>query len=945
MALLEIFKSKPKWMHSDAEVRAEAVRALPSEEQSVLATIARTDADAHVRRLALRRVKGVSVLAEIVGAEADPGVRDDAAATLLAALMGEGDETAHTSALAALSEAKHLVAAAKGARLEPVRRLALERLTDPKAIAAVAREAADAAQRLLALARLSEPSLRASVAQSSEHKDVALAALELIDDRGALKGIVARAKVKAVARRAKALLDARAAEPEPLPPGERHARLAQICRTLEGLVHSKDWGTVAEQVVSAEKAWAELAPCSGDEALTERYEAARRAVHAGLHKLEQEQSEKERQAETQRRAVAARLTLVSQAEALSGEDALARLDELRSAFTRLAPTDDPEAGALGKRFEAVCDALRVRVESGAAAAERELRRDALLTEAECLAVAEDLAAARTRLSAIEREWAALSAGRKEDETARFDAARARLAEREAAERAQRAEKEKANLERLSALARRLEKLAEAENLNFKDASRCLREGLSALADPGPLPTRRDRDALLARLEAARKKLYPRVQALKEDEDWKRWANVSLQEELCARIEALVDVQDLDEVARKVKEIDAQWKTTREVPREQGEALRERFRVPRETVGARLTAHFARLDAERAENLTRKEALCEQVEALAESTEWARTAEAIRKLQADWKGIGPAPRDGAEAIWRRFRKACDHFFTRFKQHRQSRVAEWAENLARKEALCARAEALAGSEDWDRAAAELRGLQDEWKKVGAVRRNKADLVWERFRKACDAFFERFKHKDEITATAALAERETVCRGIEELLPQEASDPAPPPADLAARVQAFQAAWRKPPRASEEALAPLAARFEQACLRLVELYPQSFAGSDLDPEAARKKLEKLCARVEAIVGECAPVAPAAGAGDLAERLRSALAANAMGGQAERETRWHAFKEEVEAARAAWRRVGLPPAGMAQPLAERFRVACDRFFALKPRGAREERRRADAR
>ena len=102
---------------------------------------------------------------------------------------------------------------------------------------------------------------------------------------------------------------------------------------------------------------------------------------------------------------------------------------------------------------------------------------------------------------------------------------------------------------------------------------------------------------------------------------------------------------------------------------------------------------------RAENLAKKIALCEQAEALAESTDWIQTADAIKKLQADWKAIGPVSRGREKAIWDRFRTACDRFFTRRHDDLAQRKGVWAENLAKKDALCARAEALAESTDWD------------------------------------------------------------------------------------------------------------------------------------------------------------------------------------------------------------------------------------------------------
>jgi hypothetical protein len=80
-----------------------------------------------------------------------------------------------------------------------------------------------------------------------------------------------------------------------------------------------------------------------------------------------------------------------------------------------------------------------------------------------------------------------------------------------------------------------------------------------------------------------------------------------------------------------------------------------------------------------------------------------------------------PRDQGQAVWQRFRAACDRFFTRRKQDLSERKHEWAANLARKEAICAKAEELAQSSDWTTAASELKRLQAEWKTIGPVRSN--------------------------------------------------------------------------------------------------------------------------------------------------------------------------------------------------------------------------------
>ena len=137
----------------------------------------------------------------------------------------------------------------------------------------------------------------------------------------------------------------------------------------------------------------------------------------------------------------------------------------------------------------------------------------------------------------------------------------------------------------------------------------------------------------------------------------------------------------------MRELQARWKQVALAPRAQGEAMWRRFKTAQDDVFARTSQHLAAQNEERGANLLKKQALCERAAAMADSTDWVKTAAEIQQLQADWKTIGPVSRGHEKAIWERFRAACDRFFTRRQEDLKHRKEEWSANLAKKEELCA------------------------------------------------------------------------------------------------------------------------------------------------------------------------------------------------------------------------------------------------------------------
>jgi hypothetical protein len=931
MALLERFRTKPLWQHEDPSVRAEAVRSLPAAEKDTFLALFHGDPELSVRKAALRRIADVPTLVRAAREDAAPAIREEAASLLLRLATETADASAASEAAAALSEPRHLVALVRGSRHAAVRETALARLGDARSLASVAKTAEDPALRMAAVGRLTEAASLLDVALRCEHREAAVAALERIQDPESLKEVAAHARQKAAARRARTLLEQLTGHPQAVTPEERKTRAHELLRGLEGVHSSTDWEHVAGELTSAEAEWTSL-QASSDAALQARFEAASAALRSRLEGHERAEAESRARARLLERALAARRALCERIEALTGDDAPARLDEARAEWAALEAVEAAQLAELQARFEKAAAGCRARHESWT----RDEARRSRLTElaAELYAVAQAGGAdAGAKAAPLRKEWETLRAQAPvaNDLELTVKAALARLGERSAHDREERDRRARENQKRLEALCAQAEAFAKAEGLQLKDAERCLREIRAALTTPGPLTTKKDREALAERLKAARAALYPRVQELREAEDWKRWANVAVQQELCAQMEALVGQENPDKATAELDQLQERWRQFSQARKEEAAGLWERFKTARDQVQARVGEHLKQKAAEEAENLRLKEALCVRAEALTASTDWLKTADELKKLQAEWKAIGPVPRRKSKALWDRFHGACDKFFTARKQDLDQRKHGWAENLEKKEALCARAEALAASSDWEAAAAEIRKVQAEWKAVGPVRKSRSEAVWTRFRGACDQFFERYKRKDEIASAEQLAAREALVAELEALVPPAGETSPPPPDSLAVTVQDVLGRWRQAPSVPRESLEPLGRRLQAARDRLVETWTDAFKGTELDPEVNRARLDKLCARVEALAQ--AHGARAGSTESLAERLREALATNAMGGRAAVEARWRAAAEEIEQARAAWKRVGPVPGEAGRSLAERFRKACDHVLSGRPR------------
>ena len=238
-------------------------------------------------------------------------------------------------------------------------------------------------------------------------------------------------------------------------------------------------------------------------------------------------------------------------------------------------------------------------------------------------------------------------------------------------------------------------------------------------------------------------------------------NLEAKTRLCEAAEKLCEEEDVVSAFHQLQKLHQEYRETGPVAKEKREEIWARFKAASTIVNKRHQQHFEELRAKEEENLAKKTALCEQVEAIAAeenkgAADFERHSKAIIAIQAEWKTIGFAPQKMNVKIFERFRAACDSFFGRKAEYFKKLRETFAENVEKKKALVMQAQELQDSTDWKETADKLIALQKEWKSIGIVPRKQGDQLWSDFLAACNKFF---NARNAATSGTRAAERENL------------------------------------------------------------------------------------------------------------------------------------------------------------------------------------------
>ena len=238
--------------------------------------------------------------------------------------------------------------------------------------------------------------------------------------------------------------------------------------------------------------------------------------------------------------------------------------------------------------------------------------------------------------------------------------------------------------------------------------------------------------------------YDQLNLNREAREYDFKKNLGIKNHLCEAAEKLAEEPDVISAFHQLQELHQQFREVGPVAKELRDEVWTRFKAASTIIHKRHQQHFDELRAKEEDNLVKKTALCEKVEDIVKdehkgANEWEKLTKEIIDIQAEWKKIGFAPQKMNVKIFERFRAACDDFFSKkaafFKEMKQ----RYNENIAKKQSLIEKAEALMESTDWKVTTDKMIALQKEWKTIGAVPKKAGDELWSKFLEACNKFFE--------------------------------------------------------------------------------------------------------------------------------------------------------------------------------------------------------------
>ena len=299
---------------------------------------------------------------------------------------------------------------------------------------------------------------------------------------------------------------------------------------------------------------------------------------------------------------------------------------------------------------------------------------------------------------------------------------------------------KKNLEAKTAFCEQAEALAADEDV--VEAFKELQKLHEQWKDLGPV-AKEFREEIWERFRAATSVINKRYQAHFEEMKAQQQGNLEAKAALCEQVEEIANKEitsssQWNALSKEIEEIQAKWRTIGFATRKENQKIYDRFRAACDKFFERKRASFSEFKDSMNENLAKKMAIIEEAESLKDSTEWKATSDRLIELQRQWKEIGAVPRKKSEQIWKRFRAACDAFFTA-RDNRPDGQGSLSANLSAKKALIEEIKAYEPAADKD--AEAQKAFAEKWNAIGFVPFKEKDAIQAAYKEAMASKFPGF------------------------------------------------------------------------------------------------------------------------------------------------------------------------------------------------------------
>lgn len=383
----------------------------------------------------------------------------------------------------------------------------------------------------------------------------------------------------------------------------------------------------------------------------------------------------------------------------------------------------------------------------------------------------------------------------------------------------------------------------------------------------------------------------------EEQEREKQANLQRKQQIIERIKAMaVSPEEADKGYDELKKLQEEWKEIKNVPAENATELWKNYQLYVEQYYDQLRLNHEMRAYDFKKNLEIKTQLCEAAEKLAAMDDVIAAFHQLQTLHQEYRETGPVAKELRDEIWKRFKDASTVVNKRHQQHFEELKAQEEQNLARKTELCEKVETLRTDEartyqQWDELTQQVLAWQAEWKTIGFTPRKVNNEIFERFRAACDAFFQQktsyFKDMRE-TLAANLAAKNSLIAQAEEL--KDSTDWA----TTTQKLVELQKQWKQTGPVAHKVSDAVWKRFNDACNAFFNRKAEQNAGQRKEEEANLARKNEILAQLEKLAAEPA-----------ADQLQA-----------------------VRALQAEWQEVGHVPFRKKEKMYRRYRELCDTIY-----------------